>query len=65
MRATNERFPSVPQSVRILRKRTCGTDGMGLKFPIPPYVSGEVNTDTIRTDTDGYGRAKKNGSLLS
>ena len=56
MPATNERFPSVPQFRPFLREKLCGTDGRGLKFPLPPSVSVEARTDRERTGTDGNGR---------
>jgi hypothetical protein len=56
MPATNERFPSVPQFRPFLREKLCGTDGRGLKFPLPPFVSVEPGTDRERTGTDGNGR---------
>jgi len=57
MQATNERFSSVPQFRPFLRETLCGTDGRGLKFPLPPSVSKEPGTDTERTGTDGNGRS--------
>lgn len=51
MQAPNERFPSVPQFRPFLREKLCGTDGMGLKFPIPSSVS-------VEPGTDGYGRVR-------
>jgi hypothetical protein len=51
-------FSSVPQFRPYLRERLCGTDGRGLKFPLPSFVSGEADTDTIRTkrtDTNEVG----------
>lgn len=57
MPATNERFPSVPQFRPFLKEKLCGTDGRGLKFPLPPCVSVEPGTNTERTGTDGNGRA--------
>lgn len=56
MPATNERFSSVPQFRPFLREKLCGTDGRGLKFPLPSSVSGEAGTDRERTGTDGNGR---------
>lgn len=58
MPATIERFPSVPQFRPFLKKILCGTDGRGLKYPLPPSVSEEAGTNTERTGTDGNGRAK-------
>jgi len=58
MPCPGEQVPSVSARPYRLRKTGCGTDGRGLKFPRPSFVSGEVNTDTIRTkrtDTDGDG----------
>ena len=52
MPAPNERFPSVPQFRPFLREKLCGTDGRGLKFPLPASVSEEPGTDTERTGTD-------------
>jgi hypothetical protein len=57
MPATIERFSSVPQFRPFLRERLCGTDGRGLKFPLPPSVSVEPGTDMERTGTDGAGVA--------
>jgi len=58
MPCPGEQVPSVSARPYRLRKTGCGTDGRGLKFPRPSFVSEEVNTDTIRTkrtDTDGDG----------
>ena len=70
MQATNDRIPSVPQFRPFLREKLCGTDGRGLKFPLPPTVPVELGTDRERTGTDGNGRtgngcrpgAEKHGS---
>jgi hypothetical protein len=61
MPASNERFPSVPQIRPFLREKLCGTDGRGLKFPLPPSVPGEPGTNTERTGTDGNGRSGLGG----
>lgn len=53
MPTTNEWFSSVPQFRPFLREKLCGTDGRGLKFPLPPSVS----VDLERTGTDGNGRS--------
>lgn len=58
MQATNEPIPSVPPFCPFLREKLCGTDGMGLKFPIPPSVSEEPGTDRERTGTDRNGRSE-------
>ena len=56
MQATNDRFPSVPQFRPFLGEKMCGTDGRGLKFPLPSTVPVETGTDRERTGTDENGR---------
>ncbi len=55
MPAPNERFPSVPQFRPFLREKLCGTDGRGLKYPLPPSVSEEPGTDGNGRERTGRG----------